>query len=252
MVFLKKEIREYYRTGRLFVFGIAALLLGLMNPAVAKLTPRLLETMADSLKESGMSVAVKEADAFACWQQYYKNLPMLLIIIMIILAGSFAKEYSHNTLLLVVTKGYSRRNIYLAKALMMFAVYTLASLVYFGITYFYSGFYWDNSIVSNIFAAAAVYWLFGILIIAMILFFSSFINEATGIMAATGIFVMFYYLLAIIPKLKKYLPVKLTESQALLTKSAEIGDFTAAIIATLVVSAGLFAAGYVMFGKKKL
>ena len=252
MVFLKKEFKEYYRSGRLFIFGICALLFGLMNPAIAKLTPKLLEAMADSMKKTGMSIEISSVDASACWEQYYKNLPMLMIIMMIVFCGSFAKEYSKGTLLLVITKGYPRKKIYAAKAALMFSAYLASSLIYFGITWFYSGYYWDNSILSDIFPAAAIYWLFGLLIISLILFFSSFLSDTGGIIGATAGIVMVLYLLSIVPKIKKYLPVKLTEAQALLTKQADIGDFSFAIVLTLLLSAGLTALGGFLFQKKTI
>ena len=54
--FTKKEFTEQYRSGRLLILLILFVLFGVMNPAVAKLTPRLLEMFADSLSESGMTV----------------------------------------------------------------------------------------------------------------------------------------------------------------------------------------------------
>ena len=52
----KKETMEQFRSGRLMILGILFVLLGVMNPAVAKITPWLLEILADSLAESGMTV----------------------------------------------------------------------------------------------------------------------------------------------------------------------------------------------------
>ena len=49
IAFLKKELLEQLRTGRLMLLSILFVLFGIMNPAVAKLTPWLLEVMADSL-----------------------------------------------------------------------------------------------------------------------------------------------------------------------------------------------------------
>ncbi len=247
MVFLKKEITEYSRNGKLIVFGIIAFVFGLMNPAITKLTPWLFETMADSLKEQGMRVINVETNAASCWQQYYKNLPMLLIIFLILSAGSFAKEYGKGTLLLVITKGYPRKKIFLAKTVMILGCYTAVSLVYFGVTYFYSGYYWDNSILSHIGLAALFYWVFGLLAISLILFFSSIITDTTGIIGATAGSMIALYLLSIIPKAGKYLPVKLMSSEQLLSKAAVPGDFTPALIITLVLAAGFAVAGGAIF-----
>lgn len=50
LAFMKKEWMEQVRSGRLLILVIIFILLGIMNPAVAKLTPWLLEMMADSLE----------------------------------------------------------------------------------------------------------------------------------------------------------------------------------------------------------
>ena len=49
IAFWKKEWLEQLRSGKLIILGILFVLFGIMNPAVAKLTPWLLEAMADSL-----------------------------------------------------------------------------------------------------------------------------------------------------------------------------------------------------------
>ena len=250
MVFLNKEIKEYYRSGRLFIFGIAALLFGIMNPAIAKLTPWLLETMAETMKESGMTVSITEANALSCWQQYYKNIPMLFLVFFIFSAGCFPKEYSKGSLLLVITKGYPRRKIYLAKAAMIFASYTAVNLVYFGMTWFYSNYYWDNSVLNHIFYAALLYYIFGLLVLALLLFFSSFLTESTQVIGAIAAVLAVVYLVGIIPKTGKYLPTKLTGGEGLLTGKLLTGDFTPAIIITLAAAAVLFFLGLHLFGKK--
>ena len=252
MVFLKKEFKEYYRSGKLFILGILSFLMALMNVAVAKLTPWLFDMLADKMQESGMSIEVKTIDASACWQQYYKNLPMFLIVILVVFAGSFAKEYTKGTLLLVVTKGYPRKKIFVSKTMMMTGLYSLAYLICFGLTYFYADFYWDNSVLENIILAALLYYVFGLLLISAIIFFSAVFTDATGIIGATAGYVMLMYFLAVIPKVKKYLPIKLCESENLLYGKASISDFTAPLVISLAIIIALFVSGAVIFDKKKL
>lgn len=249
MVFLNKEIKEYYRSGRLFILGITALLFSLMNPAIAKLTPWLLETMADSMKESGMTVNITDANALSCWQQYYKNIPMLFLVFFILSAGCFPKEYSKGSLLLVITKGYPRRKIYLSKAAIIFATYTAVNLIYFGLTLFYSDFYWDNSVLDHICLAAVLYYVFGLFILALLLFFSSFLTESTQVIGALACVLAAIYLTGIVPKTAKYLPTKLTGGENLLTGKLAASEFTPALTITLSAAVVLFFAGMHLFNK---
>lgn len=232
MAFLKKEFMEYSRNKKLLIFGCLALLFGLMNPAIAKLTPKLYEMMAESLKNNGITIESTEITAFTCWEQYYKNIAMLFLIFLLLSAACFSGEYSKGTLLLVITKGYSKTKIYAAKVIMLIASFTCVNLIYFGITWFYSDFYWDNSVLSSPFFAAFACYLLGLFMISVLVFFSTVLNETTGIMAATGITFIVMYLLSIIPTVKKYLPVKLMEAGKLLNGSIETGEFTPALIIT--------------------
>ena len=249
MAFLKKEIKEYLRSGRFLILGILAVIFGIMNPVIAKLTPKFIEMLGEQMQESGMQVSIVKVDAFASWQQYYKNLPMLLLIFLLLCAGSFTKEYAKGSLVLVVTKGYPRRNIYIAKVLTMTAAYTAVSLICFGITFFYTGYYWDNTIVAHPFAAALMYWLFGLFMLAVMIFFSTFLTDTGAVCGAAAGTLIFIYILGIIPKAGKYLPTKLCEGEKIIKKAEKLSGFgpAAAITAALVIA--LLSAGCILFKK---
>ena len=76
LAFLKKELLFQLRTGKGMILGILFVLFGIMNPAVAKLTPWLMEMMADSLAESGMIITGITVTAMDSWVQFFKNMPM--------------------------------------------------------------------------------------------------------------------------------------------------------------------------------
>ena len=52
--FLKKEWMEWSRTGRMLILLLVFALFGIMNPAIAKLTPWMMENMAGSLSDAGL------------------------------------------------------------------------------------------------------------------------------------------------------------------------------------------------------
>ena len=77
--FIKKEWMEQQRTHKLMIILIVSLLMGIMAPAVAKLTPVLFESMTDTLAEQGIvGIEVGEVTAITSWQQYYKNIFMFV------------------------------------------------------------------------------------------------------------------------------------------------------------------------------
>ena len=83
--FIRKEVTEHIRSGKITILVVIFIILGIMNPAIAKLTPWLLETMADTLAESGMTVTEVTVSALDSWVQFFKNLPMGLIAFILFL-----------------------------------------------------------------------------------------------------------------------------------------------------------------------
>lgn len=73
--FFKKELTEHIRSGRVMIMGIIFVIIGIMNPAVAKLTPWLMDMFAESLAESGMIMTEVTVTAMDSWMQFFKNLP---------------------------------------------------------------------------------------------------------------------------------------------------------------------------------
>lgn len=119
IAFIKKEFTEQLRSGRLIILGLLFVLFGIMNPAIAKLTPWLLETMADSLAESGMIITDVKVSAMDSWMQFFKNMPMGLIAFVLLESSIFTKEYTSGTLVLSLTKGLERYKVVISKALVL-------------------------------------------------------------------------------------------------------------------------------------
>ena len=138
LAFMKKEWMEQIRSGRFIILAILFVLFGIMNPAVAKLTPWLFEVMSESLEESGMIVTAVEVDAMTSWVQYFKNIPMALIVFVLLESNVFTKEYQSGTLVLALTKGLHRRSVVFAKATVLVSLWTVCYWMQYGITYIYN------------------------------------------------------------------------------------------------------------------
>ena len=124
IAFTKKELLEQLRTGRLMILGLIFLLLGVMNPGVAKLTPWLFEMMADDLAQSGMVVTQVTVTAMDSWVQFYKNIPIGLIAFLLLESGVFTREYQTGTLVLSLTKGLPRWQVVVSKAAVLATLWT--------------------------------------------------------------------------------------------------------------------------------
>ena len=120
--FIKKEFLGLFRSGKAVILLLISVLFGIMNPAIAKLTPWMMESMADSMAETGLVVTAVEVDAMTSWTQFYKNAPMALIVFLLMFAGILTSEYQSGTLIGMVTKGISRWKILAAKKIMVLIV----------------------------------------------------------------------------------------------------------------------------------
>lgn len=159
LTLIRKEYTEAARTGRLLILLLLFVLFGIMNPAIAKLTPRMMELLSDSMAESGLIVTDVSVDAMTSWTQFFKNIPIALIAFVLIFSDIFTKEYKSETLLLILTKGLPRYKVILAKTTLLLSVWTVGYGICFAITYGYTGYFWDNGIVKHLFFSAAMWWV---------------------------------------------------------------------------------------------
>ena len=252
IAFMKKEMTEQIRSSRLLVLGILFVLFGIMNPAVAKLTPWLLEMMADSLAESGMTITQVTVTAMDSWVQFFKNMPMALIAFVLLESSIFTKEYQTGTLLLSLTKGLSRDKVVISKTAVLTVLWTAGYWLCFGITYGYNAYFWDNSVAQNLVFSVICWWVFGLWVVSLTVFFSTVSSSNTGVLLGVGGVVLASYLLAMIPKISKYLPTLLTDGNSLIYGAAEAEKYTVALILVAVTGIACLVGSLAVFNKKQL
>ncbi len=233
--FVRKEWMELVRSGRLTILLIVFSLLGIMNPAIAKLTPWMMEMMAETLKDSGLTVTNVTVNALTSWTQFFKNLPLGLIVFVLIKGNLFTKEYQSGTLIPVLTKGLARHKVLAAKALMMLLMWSICFWMCFGITYSYNAYFWDNGIARHLWFACTCQWLVGVLVVALMVLFSSICSTGTGVLLGTAGAYVAAYLVSLFPKVDMYSPAYLMNSGTLLNGVGEPGDYVKAIAVTVAL-----------------
>jgi ABC-2 type transport system permease protein len=223
-----------------------------MNPAVAKLTPWLLEIMADSMAESGMTITLSQVTAMDSWVQFFKNIPMALIAFVLMEGSIFTKEYSSGTLLLSLTKGLARYKVVVTKTLVLTVLWTIGYWLCFLITYSYNAYFWDNSVAQNLLFSVVCWWLFGLWVIALLVLFSSLAKENTGVLLGTGGVVLTCSLFSFIPKVQKFLPTQLTDGNSLIYGAIEMDKYVPALVIAGAMTLVCFVASIPIFNKKQL
>lgn len=252
IAFTKKEWMEQIRSGRFVILLILFVLFGIMNPAVAKLTPWILEMMAETMEESGMVVTSVTVDALTSWTQFFKNIPMALIVFVLMESGIFTKEYQSGTLVLALTKGLERYKVVLAKTTVLTVFWSVGYWICFGITYGYNAYFWDNGIAQNLLFSVVCWWLFGLFVVTLTVLFSVISEANTGVLLGTGGVVLAVYLLTLLPKTKPFSPALLMGSGALLTGAEDAIAYAKAIIITVVLCAGCIGVSVPIQNKRRI
>ena len=252
VAFIKKEWMEQVRSGRLIILTIIFVFLGIMNPAVAKLTPWLMELVSESMAEMGMTIGQVQVDAMDSWTQFYKNLPIGLIAFILMQSGLFTKEYQSGTLVLTLTKGLERYKVVLAKTVVLLGLWSVYYWMCYAITYCYNDIYWENSIASHLGFAALCWWLVGILVIAFMVLFSALMDSNTAVLTCTGGAFLAVYLLGLLPRVKEYTPAMLMSSSALLTEGVEMPDYYKAIFVAILLCVLSIALSIPVMNKRKV
>lgn len=250
--FMKKEWMEQCRSGRVMILGMLFVLFGIMNPAVAKLTPWLFQVMADSLAESGITVTAVTVSAMDSWVQFFKNIPMGLIVFILLQSNIFTREYQTGTLVLVLTKGIERYKVAVSKAAVLSILWTAGYWLCFGITFAYNAYFWDNSAAQNLAFSAVCWWIFGLWVTALSVLFSAFARSNTGVLAGTGGIVLASYLIGLFPKVKEYVPTLLTDGNSLIYGVSEARTYSAAMIVTVILGVVCFAACIPVLNKRQV
>lgn len=191
MSFFKKEWDHYFLTNKWLIFFIVFIALGILNPLTAKITPALLENM---LGEE-FANAVGEPTAVDSWLQFFNNVPQLgLIAFLLMMANSMSKELQEGTLPIFLAKGLKRKSVITAKLLFHTIMWTIGYLVSIGITYIYTMYYWDQSIVQQLPLALTGIYVFGLMFIFVTFLGNTLANSTMGGLLLSGmLFIVFVF-----------------------------------------------------------
>jgi len=247
--FIKKEFMENVRTYRIYIMAAVFFLIGIMNPLTALLLPRLLETM----DLGPMQIALPDATAFDSWAQFFSNISMGMFAFAISFAGIIANELSRGTLVNLLTKGLKRSSVIWAKFISSSIMWTISYLICLGITWVYTVFYWPGEQLHHAAVSFFAPWLFGVLIIALLIFGGVLLGIFTGSLMFTGGVMVILNLLQIIPDFRRFNPATLISGTFnLLNGNASLTDFAPALIISSVAAIAIIVLSVMVFNKKKI
>ncbi|MGG0644978.1 ABC transporter permease subunit [Sporosarcina gallistercoris] len=204
--FLKKEWTESLKSYKLLLTLLIFSVLGIMNPFTAKITPMLMK----NFMPEGAVLNLPDPTALDSWLQFYKNFPQMGLFIFILLFSTMmSKELEKGTLVILLTKGLRRSTVITTKFVMGILYWTLAFLLTFIITYSYTAFYWDQSILQHLFLAAGCVYVFGILLFTITLWGNTYFASSYGGLLVTVMTVIALFVIAIFPDSATWNPLQL-------------------------------------------
>lgn len=248
--FVKKEFTENLRTYKLMIMIVVFLIFGVMSPLFAKFTPEILKAAGIEASALGMG----EPTAMDSFAQFFKNVGQMgLLVLAIIFSGIMANEFSKGTLINILTKGMKRSTVIFAKFTAAAVIWSAAYLLCLAVTYAYTFYYFTIENISNAFLAFSGMWLFGILLVGLILLGGVLFKNTYGSLLFCGGVLVIMTIINIFPQLRKYNPVTLSlENMQMLTAQKAASDFVPAVIICGVFIAASVTASVMAFNKKQL
>lgn len=206
LALLKKETMEFNRTYKLLILFAVFLILAILSPLAAKFMP---DIMAQFLPKE-IAESFPTPSALDSWAQFFKNFSQIgLFVIALLFAGMIIHERNEGTLIILLTKGLHRSSVVLAKSLFAMLIWTIMYWISFSVTYFYTWYYWRDEHVPFLAVAVSHLWLFGLLLIAVILFGNVLFKSIYANLLWTALFVGIWFVVSIFPKTDNFNLLKL-------------------------------------------
>lgn len=248
--FMKKEWMESVRTYRAFLLPAVFFVFGMMSPLLAKLMPDILSGM----NMEGVTLTVPAPTAADAYAQLFKNLTQMgVVVLLLMFSGTLSAEIAKGTLIPMVTKGLSRSAVVLAKFTVSFLLWTVSLAVACGTAYGYTAYLFHTAAAEHLFFSVFCFWLFGVFLLALILFSGALVRGSFGGLALPAGALCALLLVNLFPTAEKWNPVSLASQNVnLITGKVAAPALLPAIWITLAAVLLSLAAAIAVFRKSRL
>lgn len=225
---LKKEAIEGARTKKMISTFILFLLIGLISPLTAKLTPMILQSIATG----NIDINVAQPSEIDSWTQFFKNISQIgMFGLAIILSTQMANEFQKGTLINLLSKGLPRYQVVLSKIFYNFILWFIAYFCSFILTYFYTKYFFRISFpIRNILMAALLPFIFGLFLISLEILAGVISGNVIGTLILTSAGIVIQLILSIRDEIVKYMPIALIGKPVNLIKGIGYDDYYVPII----------------------
>jgi ABC-2 type transport system permease protein len=245
----KKEFHESHATFRLYILLAVFLILGMTAPIFALLLPVIFESMGDV----GFVIEIPEPTALDSWSMFFGNFDMVSITVVIIFCGIMSNEFSRGTMINLLTKGLKRHVVILAKFLSAAVIWTASYLLYLLVCFAYTAVLWEAAGLTNVFLGFFLPWLFGILLISMLIFGGTLSGNIYGGLLGCLAMLIISGVISFIPPIARFNPfVLVSRGFTILLGDIEPSEVFPAVLICIALICALLIASIVVFNKKKV
>jgi len=248
-IFLK-EVREFLRTYKIYTVPGILLLFGFASPILTKIMPDLLGNLAGD-----MGITLPEMSWIDSYDQFFKNVVQIgMLAIILTTMGSIADERNRGVAQLVLTKPVSRTGYIVAKYFANFLLVSVAALLAFLATWFYTDILFEGTEFVSGLAGTGLYILYVGVILALTILGSSISKSS---IAAGGIAVLGYFVIGLLPLfstgLSKYSPGALSGYiNAIIRGTANLTDVWWAVAVAIATIIALLSIASLIFKHQEL
>ncbi|EFR43669.1 ABC transporter permease subunit [Streptococcus pseudoporcinus] len=246
---LKKEWMENLRSHKVVALFIICAVCGILGPLTALLMP---DILAGILPKKAQG-AIPDPNYLDSYVQYFKNINQLgLILFVFLFSGTLTQEFARGTLINLVTKGLSKKTVILAKFTIIASLWTgsyvLGSLIHYAYTLYYF-----NNDGDHKFLAYGASWLFGLLLLSLLLLFSVLFRKTAGSLMACLASIVLFIISSFFKNTKDWNPMLLIQKQgALLSGNFKLEDWLQPSLITLTMLVFSLIFAIIIFEKSKL
>ena len=227
------------------------LFFAILSPLSAKYMNEILAMVGD---QQGVLIQFPDPTYIQSYEQFFKNIYFMMIIVtVLVFAGTVAEEKSRGTAILVLTKNLSRNGFIIGKWLAAVSLFSLTYALSVFVCAGYTAMLFPEFISQGIILGLLLYWIYGILMITLTLLASVIFNSLTtaavgGVLAYAAISAV-----AALPKLGEYSPgVLQTLSVELARGNQVIGEAVPTLLVTIGITAAAIAAMIIFFNRQEL
>ena len=250
---LIKETKELSKNYKMLIMPLIFTLLALMQPITMKMLPNLLKNSGDLPKGTVIQIADPlVSDVLSGLLGQFAQLGIIVIILMVM--GTIAGERSLDITAMVLVKPIGRAKYYFAKIFTYSALIILSTYIALSVSAYYTEIMFDKVSWSHILLGTTVYLPNLLLVIAVTIFFSSFLKSQ---MAVAGAAFVSYIILNTVPQylggfINSISPDKLSACASNILAGGNNVEFLKPVLGVMGLSILLVLCGWFIFRKQEI